>query len=230
MPRACFATKADITENNTKADAKTIEQAGWPGHIDSDLRLCQAVKVAGIGLVSKTSWSLTEMENHGQSEALPASTLNIFWHLTEADQLASMVAHDFDQLRQALTRLGLCINNHEYRPALENFHVDSWNWQVLRDLTRLPQGFVGCWVWTSWAAYASARGEQSGLWTTTEAIDCRTQALFFHLKVKSKHVGMDVLHLQHLIARDGPTMSNANRLCGKEVSHSRWKHSPFMPL
>lgn len=110
MPRACFATKADITENNTKADAKTIEQAGWPGHIDSDLRLCQAVKVAGTGLVSKTSWSLTEMENHGQSEALLASTLNVLWHSTEADQLASMVAHDFDQLRQALTRLGLCIN------------------------------------------------------------------------------------------------------------------------
>lgn len=36
MPRACFATKADITENDTKADAKTIEQAGWPGHLDSD--------------------------------------------------------------------------------------------------------------------------------------------------------------------------------------------------
>ena len=47
--------KADITENNTKADAKTIEQV--------------------LVLLAK-----------------------------QADQLASMVAHDFDQLRQALTR------------------------------------------------------------------------------------------------------------------------------
>ena len=50
------------------------------------------------------------MEDHGQSVALSAITLNIFWSSTEADQLASMVAHDFDQLRQALTRLGVCVN------------------------------------------------------------------------------------------------------------------------
>lgn len=151
MPRACFATKADITENNTKADAKTIEQAGWPGHIDSDWRLCQAAKVAGIGLVSKTSWSLTEMDNHGQSEALPASTLNIFWHWGW-----SVSKYGCAWLWPAPTSTDQVGSVHKYRLVLENFHVDSWNWQVLRDLTRLPQGFVGCWVWTSWAAYASA--------------------------------------------------------------------------
>lgn len=78
-----------------------------------------------------------------------------------------MVAHDFDQLRETLTRPDLFERQFEQWTMVERSGAELWIWQLLSyaarccqvsgNFSRLPQSMLGCEVRTKRAAPISVK-------------------------------------------------------------------------
>ena len=168
--------KAEISENDTKADARTIEQARcqlWclvQHHTGAKAETLH--QTAGLGLVGKASCSLRDrlqwQVHHVGTTCFPSDS-DLGWSAGEhggiwlgaasasADQV-SFFEQNFVQpsclpkleAYEALWWLWWTLCTRNLEQSLETWQI----WQVFGDFTGLPQGILGCGIWTSRAVSA----------------------------------------------------------------------------